>query len=421
MSRRRKSANHGPDNDDTYDDHGFVFKPAKSLKSSAKTPKPHPTHVDSPVKPPPRVLATPHPSLSSSSSRNNDRRKTTAASILPSGPLDLRIEVLRPRRSLAPPPRSSALGPNDYTADLPLTGDTPMIARNKSMREGSGGGGGRRRSSLGMRGKRISSAHNGLCPPPHETIDPTDFYRHIDAELSDPNRMRQLLVWCAQRSLGSADSPSTKLDSILAQILREVQKDVIHGLTSKQINTSWYHRPADPLEHVESPVKKLPHPQNIANAQKLVEYNCELDRLRREEDTWNALLANYAAHHSPTPSSLRQQRKEQDAAIAKGDDDANRDVLTRADKAALAREQPGVHARKVDEWIETTFADLRIELDATLAALHKVQAFEHRTRTLADGVFDRVLAAYAEKDNKARNAVDPIDVLRLLSSVATNS
>lgn len=80
--------------------------------------------------------------------------------------------------------------------------ETPIIERNKMMRNQSMGGpaNGRRRSSFSLRGKRVSSAHNGLCGLPHASIQPSDYYRHIDAEQSEPVRMRQLLVWCAERS-----------------------------------------------------------------------------------------------------------------------------------------------------------------------------------------------------------------------------
>ena len=84
---------------------------------------------------------------------------------------------------------------------LPLS-DTPIINRNKEMRK-KGGAGGSRRSSLGMRGRRASSLiENGHSAIPHREVDPSEFYKHIEAEgLSEPRRMRQLLTWCGERAL----------------------------------------------------------------------------------------------------------------------------------------------------------------------------------------------------------------------------
>lgn len=98
----------------------------------------------------------------------------------------------------------SAEGERSYESQqiaLPFS-DTPIINRNKELRK-KGGASGSRRSSLGMRGRRASSlidnGHNAL---PHREVDPAEFYKHIEAEgLSEPRRMKQLLIWCGERSL----------------------------------------------------------------------------------------------------------------------------------------------------------------------------------------------------------------------------
>ena len=44
---------------------------------------------------------------------------------------------------------------------------------------------------------------------PHPELDSEDFYKHIDAELVEPRRMKQLLIWCAKRA--SAPPPPNKI------------------------------------------------------------------------------------------------------------------------------------------------------------------------------------------------------------------
>lgn len=87
---------------------------------------------------------------------------------------------------------------------LPFS-DTPIINRNKELRKK---GTGARRSSLGLRGRRASSLiDNGHSAIPHREVETSEFYKHIEsAGLSEPRRMKQLLTWTGERSLG--DKPS---------------------------------------------------------------------------------------------------------------------------------------------------------------------------------------------------------------------
>ena len=96
---------------------------------------------------------------------------------------------------------SSAAQPQPQMIALPFS-DTPIINRNKEFRKKGGASGGRR-SSLGMRGRRASSLiDNGHSALPHREVDPAEFYKYISAEgLSEPRRMKQLLIWCGERSL----------------------------------------------------------------------------------------------------------------------------------------------------------------------------------------------------------------------------
>lgn len=37
---------------------------------------------------------------------------------------------------------------------------------------------------------------------PHDDVDSSEFYKHIESSLPEPRRMRQLLTWCGTRALG---------------------------------------------------------------------------------------------------------------------------------------------------------------------------------------------------------------------------
>lgn len=93
---------------------------------------------------------------------------------------------------------------NSTVISLPFS-DTPIINRNKELRKK---GGGTRRSSLGLRGRRASSLiDNGQSAIPHREVEETEFYKHIEAEgLSEPRRMKQLMMWTGERMLGEKPS-----------------------------------------------------------------------------------------------------------------------------------------------------------------------------------------------------------------------
>ncbi len=104
--------------------------------------------------------------------------------------------------------------------------DTPIIRRNKEMRKGVDNG---RRSSLGNRGRRASSLidsgkSNGnsssspdsfimlieILALPHDKVDSSEFYKHIESGLPEPRRMKQLLMWCGTRTLMEKPSSTSE-------------------------------------------------------------------------------------------------------------------------------------------------------------------------------------------------------------------
>lgn len=98
------------------------------------------------------------------------------------------------------------------------TSYTPIINRNNNMRKK---GNRNRRTSLGSRGRRASSlVEGGEMAIPHPEVDAAEFYKHIAADLVEPRRMKQLLMWCAERAL-SAKPPhgTTNADAIMGGVL----------------------------------------------------------------------------------------------------------------------------------------------------------------------------------------------------------
>lgn len=122
--------------------------------------------------------------------------------------------------------QTTEISQDPIKVSLPFA-DTPIIRRNKEMRKGAETGS--RRSSLSLRGRRASSlidsgksdGKNSLgfentliadehAALPHDEVQTSEFYKHIETGLTEPRRMRQLLTWCGARALGEKPSSSTE-------------------------------------------------------------------------------------------------------------------------------------------------------------------------------------------------------------------
>jgi kinetochore protein Mis13/DSN1 len=169
------------------------------------------------------------------------------------------------------------------TITLPFA-DTPIANKNKSMRSKNPS----RRSSLGMRGRRASSLIDaGNAALPHADVPPEDFYKHISAEgLSEPRRLKQLLVWCAERAMPSksAKGEERKIGGEGAQgaaelAARHIMEGLVKEIGNKGVLTDWFGREEDEVgKGRRRRVVKVPNPVNVENERRCGELE---ERLKR--------------------------------------------------------------------------------------------------------------------------------------------
>lgn len=175
---------------------------------------------------------------------------------------------------------------------LPFS-DTPVINRNKEMRK-KGGNGGSRRSSLGMRGRRASSLiENGHSAIPHKEVDPSEFYKHIEAEsLLEPRRMKQLLTWCGERALCEKPPHGSRGSSAIlggeyhlcfvvrgslaniSEIARAIQDQLLKDFGTRPEFSDWFGREDLP----RPPVVLKPNPKNLEHDAKIAELETSVQR-----------------------------------------------------------------------------------------------------------------------------------------------
>jgi kinetochore protein Mis13/DSN1 len=187
-------------------------------------------------------------------------------------------------------PESSSKGHKPLDTSVPIAQDeTPQIQRNRRLREGSMAAiaseeeadervgrnqerttGHRRRKSSLSRGKRISSAFDAgiICRYPRQSprrvltaaasppnsVPEATFFKHIDCDLPETERVRQLLIWCAIRSSGSnpvsrsstpvKPKPIPGLTDRGAEVSRRIKDDFIRRLVERKASLNLYGGPS---------------------------------------------------------------------------------------------------------------------------------------------------------------------------------
>ncbi|KIK63561.1 hypothetical protein GYMLUDRAFT_221700 [Collybiopsis luxurians FD-317 M1] len=246
---------------------------------------------------------------------------------------DARARSLDPslKQDFHAPPRPPVQKPSgsrkprivDTTQPLPPSHtESPMIAKNKRLREGamnairaesqepesepdrgrrtsvngSGNGRGHRRtSSVNGRGKRISQSFEatGLLSHPHNSISESSFYKHIDPELPETERLRLLLTWCTSRAAHSYASVSgTKLPPLSAEetsVLQKVQENIQRVLADKQIDLSTANLQSQPSG-------SRANEQNVSNRRYEAQYSNEIRSMEQEHEVWKKINYYYESY-----------------------------------------------------------------------------------------------------------------------------
>lgn len=58
--------------------------------------------------------------------------------------------------------------------------------------------------------KEIIILTNRNIALPHDEVESSEFYKHIENGLPEPRRMKQLLTWCGTRALGEKPSSTSE-------------------------------------------------------------------------------------------------------------------------------------------------------------------------------------------------------------------
>ena len=126
------------------------------------------------------------------------------------------------------------------------------------------------------------------CTPtaqPHSSVSDYTLYKHIDPEVPESQRTRQLLVWSAHRASATPTSSSSyltqqgkdlppKLNSEGTKVLQQVQDQIIKMLVNKLIDTSVYDDDTIPSSSTQVKANE----QNVMNRNREERFLARIER-----------------------------------------------------------------------------------------------------------------------------------------------
>jgi|SRR6267142_6407153 len=114
---------------------------------------------------------------------------------------------------------------------------------------------------------------------PHSSLDDASLYKHIDSELPDPDRARQLIILCAARAPvptpREGKDPPSEVSEKGAKLLQELKDDVLLLLAERKIDTSVMttDQPGSPAN---GSVDIRPNEQNVNNRARTTRFKDEI-------------------------------------------------------------------------------------------------------------------------------------------------
>ncbi|POS88012.1 hypothetical protein EPUL_000387 [Erysiphe pulchra] len=291
---------------------------------------------------------------------------------------------------------------------LPLS-DTPIISRNKEFRNKAREG--NRRSSLGLRGRRASSLiDNGHSAIPHQEVEMHDFYKYIEAEgLSEPRRMKQLLIWTGERCIGRKFASGSS-NSAAELAARHVKQALLNDFANKSEYSDWFNR-----EEVEpTKIVKKQNPRNLELEGNIVAVEARLKILREERDKWKELARRPPKFPVILPDTADLEPSRIDASLL---DPEQAKILAEASSSSASdlRNQISQKLKKLQSTLE-------FEVDQFADGVYKLERYQETIDRVADRILSLSAKKLEELERKGKEQIGTRDlpmkeVLRSLSRI----
>ncbi|KAF3933142.1 hypothetical protein ABW19_dt0204648 [Dactylella cylindrospora] len=328
-----------------------------------------------------------------------------------------RLDAPKVRRSPRLKPQQEESEGERMAVDKPLTvplaaiEDTPLVRkRNKEMREAKG----HRRSSLGLRGRRASSLTNGCIgtrdtyfqrnsvfvqslmqvatAAPHPDVQPKDFFKHLDAEMIETQRMQQLLAWCSKRALSDKRARGRDAQSNARAAARVIEEEILADLTEKKLNVNWWDAAEKTDERQEVP--KKPHPRNEDHERKIAALEQQLNELKKEKQAWTDISEQLP---------IKLPKKQKEGNIKPGGLD--RDLLRPEEVSSIPGfEASGKSLTVIQDTMSTCRGSIEFKVDQFSHGMHKAQQFSRHAKGVSEKVLAEASAVLGVRQEAAKKA-----------------
>ncbi|EWC46618.1 hypothetical protein DRE_04105 [Drechslerella stenobrocha 248] len=280
-------------------------------------------------------------------------------------------------------------GEKPVVVPLAAIEDTPLVRkRNKEMREANG----HRRSSLGLRGRRASSLNNGHIAAPHPDVQPSDFFKHLDAQMIETQRMQQLLAWCSKCALSEKRARGRDAQSNARAAARVIEEDILADLTEKKLNVNWWES-SEGAEDAEE-VPKKPHPKNEDHKRKIAVLEEQLEQLRREKRAWKD-IGEVVPAKLPKPQREGEIRPlSLDVSLLRPEEASVIPQFEESDKAIDAIQQVMSKGR----------GSIEFKVDQFSHGMHKAQQYSQHAKDVSEMVLARASSVLNVREEAAKKA-----------------
>ncbi|KAF3912589.1 hypothetical protein ABW21_db0209089 [Orbilia brochopaga] len=233
---------------------------------------------------------------------------------------------------------------------------------------------------------------NKEMPAPHPDVQPKDFFKHLDAQMIEIQRMQQLLAWCSKCALSEKRARGRDAQSNARAAARVIEEDILADLTEKKLNVNWWES-SEGGENAEE-IPKKPHPKNEDHKRKIAALEQQLEELNKEKQAWVDI-------GELTPARIPKPQRE--GAIRPASLDLS---LLRPHEASVI---PGFEeSDKAIDTIQRVMSDgresIEFKVDQFSHGMHKAQQYSRYARSVSEKVLAQASLALDMREEAAKKA-----------------
>lgn len=145
-----------------------------------------------------------------------------------------------------------------------------------------------KRTSYPDRGKRLLAVSNGTPAELTPNTEEGEYNRWLDDNLSDVQKMRQLLIWCLAKNINQESAEEDEEEKSILEMAREVEQEVLQDLVDGTLIVDWNDPNDEDLEDATMDGIEImkPNSTNEANKESIEVFNQKLKELKVEEAQW---------------------------------------------------------------------------------------------------------------------------------------